>query len=152
MPEDAYTAALQPSHLLDLAIRGHWVAVCLAIVGLILVVAVTTWPGRLSKVASLTPLAWSMPVYVWAIVGSWSAVWTFESLAVSHGMTTFDLWAAALSQWLALFAVIVPAGLSAVLAGQRIDGKGRSSMGLVAVVGAVTADWVFLILVATPIR
>ena len=152
MLEEAYMEALQPRHLIDLALRGHWVAICLAILGLLFVVVVASFPVRCSKVVPLVPLAWTMPVYTWAIVGSLGAVLTFDSMAALHGITTLDLWAVALSQSLALFAVLVLVAASAILASRQLNIKANSFIGPIAGVGAVTADWLFLLLVATPMR
>ena len=152
MSSEAFSTAFQPSQLIYLAIRGHWAALSLAMLGLIALLTVVGSPSRLSKATPLAALAWAIPLYVWALRASLGAMSTFDGLAASHGITTLQLWAAALSHGFALFGVLLPVTASAILACRAFGPLTTISVGPVAAVGAVFADWIFLLLLATPMQ
>jgi len=146
MAPDVLRTALQPRHLIELALRDQWLALSLALLGLVLVLAAAGFRVRISPWAQLAPLTWRVPLYLWAMCATLRALETFGMLAVSHPPPAIKMWAVALSQGIALFAVVVLTCVSAVVASHVLRVTVAPAVGPIAAVGAVSADWLFLLL------
>ena len=118
--------------------RTHWPAAGLALLGSLFVVVLACFPDRLSGFRPLVPLAWALPIYVWALGTTIGTVQVFNILGCPPAPNPWLLLKSFfLSQWIALFGISIPATITTLVAGRHSTGSIALGAGLAAAIGAV---------------
>ena len=149
-----FTEFFAPYSLLSGTAKEYWPTLTMAAVGLVITLLIRGSRFERERVRNLAHLSARWPILCWGVQSAVITLSFWDNIA-AYGLehpSVFIPWAAGLRSMIALFIVATLSSLVAIASPQGIRvGVASDWLGPLAAAGAVSTNWVLLLLLITPI-